>query len=327
MANTNNSINRSSYGRRRVGSHGGTVSIASIAWVVANLLTLSQPSTCVSAFTHSQKTRIRNARIKNVKREFQPRSRCPSSLNYCNIESQPTLKDIFQQCHVEIFRLPNMSNTRRKTLVRSQMNDDQNFSSDIDHQFIVDEYLESIDRRYKRVHQSETKNDRSQRNFTNAWAWLAADESSLIEEVKQRNKEDALCVLGLAELASGRLLQKHNLPVKQSQQLLHKGEDSIIIDVQGEKNTTTPSIRAALVAKSFARILNSMKKAHTYRRVVVSLQLRAWFYHTLRRSGSTFTQFLAAFSLMSRCMTSGRLASQFAILVACAIVVTRPFKA
>lgn len=329
MANLKNSINRSNCGQHRVGKHGGTVSTASTAWVVANLLALSQPIICVYAFTHPQNTRIvSSAQMKHTKREFQTRSRCPSSLNYCNIEYQPTPKDRFQQCHVEIFRLPNITSGRWKTLVRSQINDDQNFSTDVDHQFIVDEYLESIDRRYKRVHQSKTKNDRSQRNFTSAWAWLAAGDSSLVEETEQRNKEDALCVLGLAELASVRLLQKHRLPVTQSQQLSHKGEDSIIIDIIGEKNSTsTPSVRAALVAKSVARFLNSTKKAYTYRGAIMSLRLRAWYYHTLRRSGSTFTQFVAALSLMSRYMTSGRLASQFAVLVACAIVVTRPFKA
>lgn len=328
MANIKNSVNRSNCGQRRVGKHGCMVSTASIAWVVANLLALSQPSICVNAFTHPQNTRIvPSARMKHVKREFQPRSRCPSSLNYCNIECQPTLKDRFQQCHVEIFQLPNITNGRWKTLVRSQMNDGQDFSSDTDHQFIVDEYLESIDRRYKRVH-SKAKNDRSQRNFTSAWAWLAADESSLVGEVKQRNEEDALCVLGLAELASVRLLQKHRLPVTQSQRLSHKDEDSIIIEVIGEKHSmAAPSVRAALVTKSCARFLNSMKKVYTYHGTIMSLRLRAWYYRTLRRSGSTFTQVLAAFSLMSRYMTRGRLASQFAILVACAIVVTRPFKA
>merc|ERR1711956_118388 len=113
--------------------------------------------------------------------------------------------------HVEIFKLP------WKTSVRDQIKDDKLLSSELDQQFLVDEYLESIDRRYKRVHQGETKDDRSQRGFTSAWAWLTADESSLIEEETHRNEEDALSVLGLAELASLRLLHKHHLPVTQSQ--------------------------------------------------------------------------------------------------------------
>jgi len=331
MTNIKHSRKHSTYGscivtQRPPGRYGGTVSTASIAWVVASLLAVSQPGSGVCAFTHSQK-RCNVPRVqKHVKLDVQPRR--PSCLNYRNIESQPTLKDRFQKYHIEIFHLPNMTSDRWKTSVRVQMNDDQHASPETDQQFIVDEYLESIDRRYKRVHQSETNNDRSHRGFTSAWSWITADESSLIEEGKQRNEEDALCVLGLAELASVRLLQKHHLPVTQSQQLSSQGEDSIVIDIEGEKDSTvTRFIRAILAAKTFARFLNSVQKAYTYRCVVVSLQLRARFYHTLRHSGSIFAQFLATLSLMSRCMIGGRFASQFAFMIACAVFVTRPFKA
>eukprot|EP00555_Chaetoceros_dichaeta_P002042 CAMPEP_0198249160 /NCGR_PEP_ID=MMETSP1447-20131203/753_1 /TAXON_ID=420782 /ORGANISM="Chaetoceros dichaeta, Strain CCMP1751" /LENGTH=249 /DNA_ID=CAMNT_0043933719 /DNA_START=330 /DNA_END=1079 /DNA_ORIENTATION=+ len=249
-------------------------------------------------------------------------------MNYSNIESQPTLKDRFQQYHEEIFKLPNITNDRWKNIVRGQMSDKQHSSSEIDPQLVVDEYLESIDRRYKRVHQSETKDDRSHRGFDNAWAWLTTDESSLMEEEKRRSKEDALNVLGLAELASVRLLQKHHLPVTRSQQLSSEGEDSIMIDVQGENDSIiTLPIRAILSAKTLARFLNCMQKAYTYRCVIASLRLRAAFYDTLRSSGSMFTQFLTALSLTSRCMIGGRFASHFAAMVTCAVVVTRPFKA
>jgi len=322
MTKLTNSSENFTHGSHRC--HGGTVSTASIAWVVANLLALSQPGTRVDAFTHSQKMcKGRNSQTKHVKRKVQPR--CSSSLNYRNIESQPTVKGRFQQCHTEIFRESNLTNARMKTLVRGKMNDNHNISSETDHQIIVDEYLESIDRRYKRVHE----NDRSQRSFTSAWAWLAADEYSLKEEEKLRNEKDALYVLGLADLASVRLLQKHHLPVAQSQQSCN---DSIILDIRGENRMsailcTIPSIRPALAARSFARFMTSAKNAYNYKSIVLSLQLRALFYANLRRSGPTFTRFLAAFSVMSRYMTGGRLASQLAVLVGCVIVVARPFKA
>eukprot|EP00555_Chaetoceros_dichaeta_P003661 CAMPEP_0198249454 /NCGR_PEP_ID=MMETSP1447-20131203/985_1 /TAXON_ID=420782 /ORGANISM="Chaetoceros dichaeta, Strain CCMP1751" /LENGTH=295 /DNA_ID=CAMNT_0043934099 /DNA_START=185 /DNA_END=1072 /DNA_ORIENTATION=+ len=294
-----------------------------------SLLTLSQPGTGVRAFMHSQKScKVSSAaETKNLQSNIQFRRLL--CLNYRNIENHPTLKDRFQQYNVEIFKLPNITNDRWKSAVRGQMSDDQNLSSEIDTQLMVDEYLESIDRRYKRVHQDETKDDRSQRGFTSAWAWLTADESSLIEEETHRNEEDALSVLGLAELASLRLLHKHHLPVTQSQQLSSEDEDSIIIDVRGEKDSTrTLSIRAILAAKSLARFLNSMQKAYTYRCVILSLQLRAGFYNMLRSNRSTFTQFLAALSLTSRCMIRGRFASQFAVMAMCAVVIViRPFKA
>jgi len=302
--------------------HGGMVSTASIAWVVMSLLALSQPS---CAFMHSQKT-VPSVQTNHLKPNLQLRRL--SCLNYRNIERQPTLKDRFQQYHVEIFKLPNITNDRWKTAVRAQMSDDQNKSSEIEQQLAVDAYLESVDRRYKRVHQGETKDDRSQRGFTSALAWLTADESSLIEEEEHRTKEDALCVLGLAELASCRLLQKHHLPVTQSQQLSSEGEDYTIIDVLGEKESArTLSIRSILAAKTFARFLNNMQKACAYRCAVLSLQLRAGFYNTLRSNRSTFAQFLAALSLTSRCMIRGRFASQIAVMVTFAVIVTRPFKA
>jgi len=178
------------------------------------------------------------------------------------------------------------------------------------------------------VHQSETKNDRSQRSFTSSWAWLAADESSLKEEEKQRNEENALFVLGLADLASVRLLQKHRLPITQPRQPLQESEGSTIIDIRGENEMNAIlRIRSVLAAKSFVRFMTIMKKAYIYRYVVLSLQLKALFYATLRHSGLKFTRFLAAFSVMSRYMSSDRLASQLAVLIACAIVVARPFEA
>jgi len=192
----------------------------------------------------------------------------------------------------------------------------------LDQQFIVDEYLESIDRRYKRVHQAETKDDRSQRRgFTSAWAWLTADESSLKEE-KRRKNDDALSVLGLAELASVRLLQKHHLPITQLQD-----KNSLIIDVRGgdKDSKTNLSTRGIVAAKTLGRFLNRMQKACAYRCVVVSLQLRAGYYQTLRKSTSTLIQFLVASSIMSRCIT--RFASQTAVMATyVAVIMTRLFE-
>mmetsp|Transcript_19789 Transcript_19789/g.23636 ORF Transcript_19789/g.23636 Transcript_19789/m.23636 type:complete len:327 (+) Transcript_19789:134-1114(+) len=325
--NSTQPTKQSIYGSCRVSKRSprrreGTVSTASLAWVVAGLLAVSQPRTGVCAFTQSTKTsKVPCAKTKYSKPKIQPRRL--SCLNYRNTESQPNRKDRSQQYHVEIFKLP------WKASVRDQIKDDKLLSSEIDQQFLVDEYLESIDRRYKRVHQGETKDDRSQRGFISAWAWLTADESSLIEEEKRRKKDDALHVLGLAKLASVRLLQKHHLPITQSQKQSSDGKNSMIINVQGDEDSKTDhSIRGILAAKNLARFLNRMQKAYTYRCVILSLQLRAGFYNMLRSNRSTFTQFLAALSLTSRCMIRGRFASQFAVMAMCAVVIViRPFKA
>jgi hypothetical protein len=94
-------------------------------------------------------------------------------------------------------------------------------------QLILDNYLESIDRRYKRLHKDHKRKDHDSDTVKNvAWNFLMNSESvDYVEE--QRRQMDAIYVLGLAELASERLLQKHNLPLPQS-----KHKDKSIIDVQ-----------------------------------------------------------------------------------------------
>eukprot|EP00555_Chaetoceros_dichaeta_P014967 CAMPEP_0198255252 /NCGR_PEP_ID=MMETSP1447-20131203/5403_1 /TAXON_ID=420782 /ORGANISM="Chaetoceros dichaeta, Strain CCMP1751" /LENGTH=211 /DNA_ID=CAMNT_0043941575 /DNA_START=366 /DNA_END=1001 /DNA_ORIENTATION=+ len=210
------------------------------------------------------------------------------------------------------------------------MNEDRISPSEIDEQFAVDSYLESIDRRYKRVHQSETSDDTPQRGFTNAWAWITSDDSPF-EEQKQRSGKDALCVLGLAELASTRLLVKHHLPITESQQLSLKGSNISTIDVLIEKEATTFSIQTAFAVKRLIRTLNNMQKTFTYRCVIASLQLRAWFYNAIRLAVSSFTRFLVALSVMISSTTGGKFVSHLAAMVvmtmaSCTTVVNRALK-
>lgn len=95
-------------------------------------------------------------------------------------------------------------------------------------QYVLDEYLESIDRRYKRLHEDEEsslssstlspKATHENGGFTNALQWLkhSSDSSTISEIEKQRQKDDAIYVLGLADLASKKLLQRHHLPIPES---------------------------------------------------------------------------------------------------------------
>jgi len=74
----------------------------------------------------------------------------------------------------------------------------------------VDEYLEFLDRRYHRLHDDE---EQQQQPKFSAWKWLMqgaeGEDTMLTAEEKQQQQEDALEVLGLAGLASQRLLQKY----------------------------------------------------------------------------------------------------------------------
>jgi hypothetical protein len=94
------------------------------------------------------------------------------------------------------------------------------FSSESDtvsEQDNVDEYLEFLDRRYNRLHE-----EKEQKPFS-AIDWLLQGHSSDPETLtSKQQKEDALYVLGVAGLASQKLLQKH--PQLSSE---HNNDDTI----------------------------------------------------------------------------------------------------
>jgi prefoldin subunit 5 len=125
-------------------------------------------------------------------------------------------------------------------------------------QYVLDDYLESIDRRYKRLRKDDheqsskikTKNKKTENGggFTNALQWLTAKNPDSVSEMEeQRRQEDAIYVLGLADLASTRLLQRHHLPVPQS-----KLNESVVID-----------IRSSLVSESVPAVSSSSSQSGT----------------------------------------------------------------
>jgi hypothetical protein len=112
-------------------------------------------------------------------------------------------------------------------------------------QIILDNYLESIDRRYKRLHQREK--ERGSDGVSNAWQWLMSGQMDSSISDEQRRKEDALYVLGLANLASKSLLEKHQLPVPKS-----KLTKKAVIDIDAISNSsngecvTVPQIQKSI---------------------------------------------------------------------------------
>jgi len=281
--------------------------------VVAYLLTLSRPhAASVCAFIPSVQT-------KPIKRILQLRVTAP--LNNSSIEREPTLKDRFQKSNSEISDARSNLNDAWKDFIRGRSHNDENSSCETDQQSVLDSYLESIDRRYKRVHQTDTTDDTNQRTFTNAWTWLTANESSTKQEEKQRSKEDALYVLGLAQLASARLIRKHHLPVGQSHGRLQKNSRSITIDVRGENDIeSTPFIQAAHVAKACVRFLTSMYRTYIYHCIIVSLQIRAGIYDTLRRVRTTSSKLLATLSSTVLSTRGSKLTLLFATGIAATII-------
>jgi hypothetical protein len=79
----------------------------------------------------------------------------------------------------------------------------------------VDEYLEFLDRRYRRMHSTE-KEEEKPKPFS-AINWLLEGTPKRGEVlVSLQQEEDALYVLGVAGLASQKLLQKHHLLPEES---------------------------------------------------------------------------------------------------------------
>jgi hypothetical protein len=78
-----------------------------------------------------------------------------------------------------------------------------------DNQQVVDEYLEFLDRRYRRLHNTEPEEEKSKPFSALNWLIQGSPNRNDVVASKQQ-QEDALYALGVAGLASQKLLQKHH---------------------------------------------------------------------------------------------------------------------
>jgi len=172
-------------------------------------------------------------------------------------------------------------------------------------QFRLDDYLEFVDKRYHRLHDDDdAQSDGGRQGINTAWNWLMKQKPSSDLEA-QKGKDDALCVLGLAELASAELLQKHHLPVPKSDAFRRSYEvtTEVVIDAHAqetyeervdpvsspvviikEKNLPTNGRVASLSAG-----LSVLHRLHERQAAIASLQLRAALSYSLRATGRSFT--------------------------------------
>jgi len=148
-------------------------------------------------------------------------------------------------------------------------------SPEDEEQQVVDEYLEFLDKRYKRLHEKERKKPEPAPKKFSALGWLTADKSDLISQ----QEEDALYVLGVAELASERLLQKHHTALQQHKrkepiQEIEK-EQKVVIDAVVETETVDDDTVVAKVESSEARkALMFATLAEAGRKVLKSVSVR-----------------------------------------------------
>lgn len=112
-------------------------------------------------------------------------------------------------------------------------------------QQVVDDYLEFLDKRYKRLHEKEKKKREPAPKKFSALGWLMADSKS--NAIAQQQEDDALFVLGVAELASERLLHKHHASLQYKKRApALKEEQEVVIDAVAE---TEPADDTAVVSK------------------------------------------------------------------------------
>lgn len=131
----------------------------------------------------------------------------------------------------------------------------------------VDEYLEFLDRRYHRLHDVETV-DASQPKFS-AWKWLMNTDK---ETVTLQEQDDALYALGVAGLASQKLLQKKNadLHLPSVESLESATINAHTVDVAATPDASVNSIAATLVAP----IAPVLYRLSVQRRLLIEFQSR-----------------------------------------------------
>ena len=153
-----------------------------------------------------------------------------------------------------------------------------------DEQEVVDEYLEFLSRRYNRLHADE-KAEESPKPFS-ALNWLRQGSSSDgqsnanvndILQPTERQQSDSLYVLGVAGLASEKLLQKHQMIPKQQQQRTEKATRDVssksvkegdVLEVDYYKVSETSKIGTVLAAR-VAPIVRRLKYLEHRRQLVI----------------------------------------------------------
>jgi hypothetical protein len=165
-------------------------------------------------------------------------------------------------------------------------------------QIILDNYLESIDRRYKRLHQREKESD----GMSNAWQWLMSGQMESSISAEQRRKEDALYVLGLANLASKSLLEKHQLPIPKS-----KLKKKAVIDIEAMSKSSS--------VESLTVVSNAQKSIK--KRV---LSLPTFFKGCIQNSGEKISRSFTPVFDWASSLSGGKYNIQLASLFLAAIV-------
>jgi hypothetical protein len=186
-------------------------------------------------------------------------------------------------------------------------------------QYSMDAYLESIDRRYKRLHErSEAEERKSDSNgFSGVLHWLTQSESSSVAE-EQRKQEDAIYVLGLADLASTRLLQRHHLPIPAS-----KRNKSVVIDIgvgsDEAKPVSKPTSSSSISVSTKSSSNDISKAAFIVHLLKKTSQVNQLTQKSVRVAGRALAYVLTSFVSLVSDKSGGKQSFQIASVMAAAI--------
>ena len=177
--------------------------------------------------------------------------------------------DEYSQQRISSSSLSSTGGNLPKTVVghSSSLEDDQDTSKK------VDEYLEFLDKRYNRMH----GNDGPQRKPFSVLKWLNHEDHMEHSEETQSN---ALYALGVAGLASERLLQKHGVHLTQCSVVQPSlsstnEDDSIVVECESSPETTPLDNMSLLLNKIFATFAAKIVSLHRQITVRRHLMLKA----------------------------------------------------
>jgi hypothetical protein len=155
-------------------------------------------------------------------------------------------------------------------------------------QAVVDDYLEFLNRRYQRLHGDVER--KKEVNFS-AWKWLMQEDVEGSQDqgltTPEEKKDNAFYVLGVAGLASQRLLQKHQpaAPIQTSAATKRAERPTQDFAVDAEM-TVLPSTRLSVVASmAVAGVTPILERLSRQRRALLrfqTLKLRAILKFVIR---------------------------------------------
>lgn len=203
----------------------------------------------------------------------------------------------------------------------------------------IDEYLEFLDRRYNRLHQDEDDYQHNRKSqgrvgVNTAWNWIFDTSSSESQPqcLHQAMHEDALYVLGVAELASARLLQKHQVNPRRKQSQARVGYEAAVIDINDVdvSSTNEENLDTSLTSTNVNRKLTSglivLKKLQDRKSAFISAQVNSASQVIVRSSSVLLHKILSIIKVEANFTMKRLQATSTVALALASVLILRPLE-